>query len=131
MDANSQPSRPTEVGCRAAAAGVWKLVVDPVGVWHLDPLGGGVVNQADVAGDVVHVYAPITMAPRLPNGDPATIARFGYRVAVGGGLDCREDGPSGSYNWSVAGNQLTLTALKEGCGNRRAIWEGTWTRARN
>jgi hypothetical protein len=109
-------------------AGVWKLVFDRVGAWALDPQGGGVVNQFDAAGDVIHAYAPIQMVPRLSNGNPGTIVRFGHHVAVGGGTDCREDGPFGSYNWSVSGNELTLTATNEGCGNRRAIWEGVWTR---
>jgi hypothetical protein len=110
-------------------AGVWRLVFDRVGAWELDPQGGGVVSQFDAAGDVIHAYAPIQMVPRLSSGDPGTIVRFGNHVAVGGGTDCREDGPFGSYNWSVSGNQLTLTAVKEPCGNRRAIWEGVWTRA--
>jgi hypothetical protein len=115
-------------GPQPPPAGVWKLVFDRVGAWELDPQGGGVVSQYDAAGDVVHAYAPIQMVPRLSNGNPGTVARFGHRVAVGGGTDCREDGPFGFYTWSVSGTELTLTATKEGCGNRRAIWEGTWTR---
>jgi hypothetical protein len=115
-------------GPQPPPAGVWKLVFDRVGAWELDPQGGGVVSQYDAAGDVVHAYAPIQMVPRLSNGNPGTVARFGHRVAVGGGTDCREDGPFGSYTWSVSGTELTLTSTKEGCGNRRAIWEGTWTR---
>jgi hypothetical protein len=47
-----------------------------------------------------------------------------------GGTDCNYDGPFGSYSWSVAGDELTLTAGNEGCGNRRAIWEGIWKRVR-
>jgi hypothetical protein len=108
--------------------GVWRLVFNRIGAWALDPMGGGVVNQFDVAGDVIHAYAPIQTVPRLSSGDPGTIVRFGHHVAVGGGTDCREDGPFGSYSWSVSANQLTLTATNEGCGNRRAIWEGVWTR---
>jgi hypothetical protein len=108
--------------------GVWRLVFDRVGAWELDPLGGGLVNQFDAAGDVIHAYAPIQMVPRLGSGQPGTIMRFGHYVGVGGGIDCREDGPFGSYNWSVSGKQLTLAAANEGCGDRRAIWEGVWTR---
>jgi hypothetical protein len=93
-----------------------------------DPKGGGVVNQYDAVGDVIHAYAPIQMVPRLKSGEPGTISRFGHRIAVGGGVDCREDGPFGSYSWSVSGNELKLTARKEGCGNRRAVWEGVWMR---
>jgi hypothetical protein len=106
-------------------AGEWHLVFDRVGAWHLDPLGSGVVNQYDVQGDVIHVYAPIVMAP-FSDGKGG-VSRFGHHGI--GGNDCREDGPFGSYNWSVSGNHLTLKTIDEGCGNRRAIWEGTWTRA--
>jgi hypothetical protein len=107
-------------------AGVWKLVFDRVGAWHLDPMGSGLVNGIEVAGNVIHVYAPIQMAP-FADGQGG-ISRFGHHGI--GGTDCREDGPFGSYTWSVSGNQLTLAATKELCGQRRAIWEGTWTRSR-
>jgi len=100
-------------------AGKWKLVFDQVGAWHLDPKGSGVVNQYDVKPGVIRVYAPIWMAP---NG----ISRFGHKGL--GGSDCTSAGPFGSYRWSVDGEQLTLDASKERCGNRRAIWEGVWTR---
>jgi hypothetical protein len=106
-------------------AGKWTLVFDRVGAWHLDPLGSGLVNEYDVSGSVIHVYAPIQMAPCSDNG-PCGVTRFGHHGI--GGTDCREDGPFGSYTWSVTGQQLTLTAKNEPCGNRRAIWEGTWTR---
>jgi hypothetical protein len=117
-----------KAGPQPPPAGVWRLVFDRVGAWELAK-GGGVVSQFDAAGDVIHAFAPIQMVPRSTGGGPGTIVRFGNHVAVGGGTDCREDGPFGSYSWSVSGNQLTLTAVKEPCGNRRAIWEGVWTRA--
>src|SRR5437763_1116972 len=79
---------------------------------------------ADVDGNVIHVYAPIQMAP-FSDGRGG-VSRFGHHGI--GGTDCREDGPFGSYTWSVSGEKLTLTATKEGCGQRRAIWEGTWSR---
>lgn len=100
-------------------AGAWKLIFDHVGAWHLDPLGSGAVNQYLVAANMIHVYAPIWMAPH-------GISRFGHTGL--GGNDCTAAGPFGSYTWSVDGDTLTLTAAKEPCGNRRAIWEGTWTR---
>jgi hypothetical protein len=105
-------------------AGVWHLVFDRAGAWHLDPLGSGLVNGYAVKANVIHVYAPIQMAPFV-NGKGG-ISRFGHHSI--GGTDCREDGPFGSYTWAVSGKHLTLTAIKEGCGNRRAVWEGTWTR---
>jgi hypothetical protein len=104
-------------------AGTWKLVFDRVGAWHLDPQGTGVVNQYNAQPSVIHVYAPIQMAPLINNH---TTTR-GYGAEIGG-HDCREDGPFGSYNWSVSGKELTLRAIHEGCGQRRAIWEGVWTR---
>ena len=104
--------------------GHWRLVFDHVGAWHLDPLGSGVVNQYEVAGSVIHVYAPIQMAP-FSDGKGG-VSRYGHHSI--GGTDCNFDGPFGSYSWSVAGDELTLTAEKEGCGSRRAIWEGTWKR---
>ena len=109
----------------APPAGAWQLVFDRAGAWHLDPGGSGLVNGYDVRGNVIHVYAPIQMAP-FADGQGG-ISRFGHHGI--GGTDCREDGPFGSYTWSVTGDQLTLTALQEGCGQRRAIWEGTWTHA--
>jgi hypothetical protein len=56
--------------------------------------------------------------------------RFTARVKTTGGEgDCDESGPFGTYRWMVANNQLTLTAIHEPCGQRRAVYEGTWTRA--
>jgi hypothetical protein len=105
-------------------AGVWRLVFDRVGAWELDPFKTGLVTQYDVAGDVLHAYAPISMAPCSDNG-PCGVSRFGHHL---GGIDCTAAGPFDSYRWSVSGSQLTLTATHEPCGQRRAIWEGTWTR---
>jgi len=109
-----------KAGPEPPPAGKWKLVFDRVGAWHLDPKGSGVVNQYDAKLDVIRVYAPIWMAPK-------GISRFGHKGL--GGNDCTAAGPFGSYKWSVDGDQLTLDAAKERCGNRRAIWEGIWTRA--
>jgi hypothetical protein len=111
-------------------AGRWRLVVDRVGVWELDPLGTGIVQAYSVSGTVLHSYAPIEMVPRKANGDPGEIKRFGSRIDAGGGIDCTEAGPPGTYRLSVMSNQLKLTALREPCGQRRAVYEGTWTRVR-
>jgi hypothetical protein len=45
-----------------------------------------------------------------------------------GGTDCTNAGPFGTYKWAVTGSTLTLTAMHEGCPDRGALWEGTWTR---
>ena len=109
-------------------AGKWRLVIDRLGIWELDPLGTGIVQAYSTTGDVLQSYAPIMMVPRKPNGDPGEIKRFGNHVDTGGGIDCDESGPFGTYRWSVANSQLTLTAMHEPCGQRRAVYEGTWTR---
>ena len=110
-------------------AGRWRLVIDRVGAWELDPLGTGIVQAYSFSGDVLYAYAPIQMVPRAANGDPGSIARYGARVDAGGGIDCNEAGPFGTYRWSVVDEKLTLTATRELCGQRRVVYEGTWTRA--
>ena len=50
------------------------------------------------------------------------VTRFGHHGI--GGTVCNYDGPPGSWTWSVSGDQLTLTSVKDLCGDRRAIWEG-------
>jgi hypothetical protein len=118
------PSDLQKAGSEPPPAGKWTLIFDHVGAWHLDPFGSGLVNEYDVSGSMIRVYAPIQMAP-FDNGQGG-ISRFGHHGI--GGTDCRDDGPFGSYTWSVTGKTLTLTAKNERCGNRRAIWEGTWTK---
>lgn len=108
--------------------GKWRLVVDRVAVWELDPLGTGIAQGYSISGNVLHSYAPITMVPRKPSGDPGQISRFGSHLDTGGGIDCDESGPFGTYRWAVSGDQLTLSVVKEPCGQRRAVYEGTWTR---
>jgi len=105
-------------------AGRWTLVFDRVGAWHLDPKGSGVANQYAVAGHVIHVYAPIQMAPF--HGNNGGVSKYGHHDI--GGTDCTWAGPFGSYDWSVSGNELVLKVIHEGCGDRRVIWEGTWTK---
>jgi hypothetical protein len=107
--------------------GSWKLIFDRVGAWELDPKGGGLVNEYDAEGGTLHVYAPIEMTPQTSNG-PGSISKFGHRIDAGGGTDCTAAGPFGTYRWAVTGTTLTLTATHEGCPDRGAVWEGTWTR---
>lgn len=103
-------------------AGQWELVTDQIGAWYLDPNDSGAVEQYDVQGDTIHIYAPIQMVPLQTHPG---ISRYGHH-----GFDgwvCDASGPFGSYHWSVSGGKLTLTVINEGCPNRRAILEGTWT----
>jgi hypothetical protein len=76
-----------------------------------------------VQGNTINVYAPIQMA--LFSNGHGGISRYGHHDM--GGQDCNPSGPFGSYHWSVSSGKLTLAAINEGCPNRRAIWEGTWT----
>jgi hypothetical protein len=109
--------------------GKWRLVIDRIGVWELDPLGTGIVQAYAVSGNLLRSYAPIQMVPRRANGDPGSIHRFGNQVDAGGGIDCDESGPFGTYRWSAANDQLVLSVVHERCGQRRVVYEGTWTRA--
>lgn len=109
-------------------AGVWRLVFDSTGVWELDPVKTGLVTGYKVVADVLFAYAPISMAPGNCSEGPCGVTRFGHHHI--GGRDCNFAGPFGSYRWTVAGAHLTLTAIHEPCGQRRAVWEGTWTRVK-
>lgn len=102
--------------------GKWGLVFDQVGAWYLDPQGDGAVEQYDVPGDTINIYAPIQMVPL--DSHPG-ISRYGHHGFEG--WVCDASGPFGSYHYSVSGGKLTLTVNTEGCPNRRAILEGTWT----
>ena len=104
--------------------GIWELIFDQVGEWHLDPVGSGVVNQIDVQQDTLNVYAPIQMSPLINNHTSTT--RDGHKDI--GGFDCNPAGPFGSYHWAVSVNTLTLTSTQEGCPGRQGILQGTWTR---
>ena len=104
--------------------GSWKLIFDRVGAWELDPTGSGLANEYDAESGVLHVYAPIQMAP-FDNGQGG-VSRFGHHKI--GGTDCTAAGPFGTYRWTVTGTTLTLAPLHEGCPDREAVWEGVWTR---
>jgi DNA-binding SARP family transcriptional activator len=109
-------------------AGIWRLVFDRTGVWELDPVRTGMVTEYHVVADVLFAYAPISMGPSCSNPGPCGVTRFGHHHI--GGRECNYAGPFGSYRWSVSGAQLKLTAIHEPCGQRQAVWEGTWTRVR-
>ncbi len=110
----------------------WILWFDRVGEWHIDYMGGGVVDQYDVRGHVLNVYAPIDTGP-LPEGDKCDtlgcnrVRRNGHVYEVWGN-DCNHSGPFGTYRWSVSGDTLTLKPIHEGCKGRQNHLAGTWTR---
>jgi hypothetical protein len=129
--AKSSPAYGAQGAYNIPPAGVWRLVFDSIGVWELDPVKTGLVTGYKVVADVLFAYAPISMAAGgCGNGGPCGVTRFGHHHIGGRGRACNLAGPFGSYRWSVAGAHLTLTAIHEPCGQRRAVWEGTWTRVR-
>jgi len=113
-------------------AGAWDLFIDHVGIWSLDPAGSGVIDHVRIRQRSLISDAPVWMVQFgddgnvLPGMKPVT--RFGH-TGIGGHF-CREDGPPGAYRWVVTGSRLTLTARNDPCANRRAIWQGTWTRVK-
>jgi hypothetical protein len=114
---------PTSVG--DLPTGKWELVFDRIGAWSLSH-GSGVVDHATYTGDTIAVDAAVWMVPG--HDSHYAVSRYGYSD-IGPGW--REDGPAGSYHWSVSGNQLTLTVIRETHGPylvRQAVWEGVWTR---
>ena len=127
-DADTKKADPRYGSDNVPPTGKWRLVVDRTGIWELDPLGTGIVQGYTVSGNMLRSLAPIQMVPKRANGDPGEIKRFGSRIAAGGGIDCDESGPFGTYRWKVSGHALTLGALHEPCGQRWAVYEGTWTR---
>jgi hypothetical protein len=106
-------------------AGKWELVFDRIGVWDLDPIGSGIVEHANIAGDTISIDTALWMTPTVDGRGKPPINRYGHKDF---GAGFREDGPPASYSWSITGDELTLTAIKEPSGSRRAIWEGIWTR---
>ena len=105
-------------------SGVWRKVFDRVGVWDLDPTGSGIVEHVQVVGDLLVIDGTVWMTPYDADGH-GKLDRYDH-TDIGDGF--REDGPPGSYRWSVSGDELTLTAVDETNAARRAIWEGVWTR---
>ncbi|PYE49478.1 hypothetical protein [Deinococcus yavapaiensis] len=101
--------------------GEWDIIFDEVGAWIIDPMKGGVVEQINVQGDVIRVFAPIQMGL-------ADLGVSAYGAKDIQGVICQEGGPEGAFKWARQGNQLKLTWLSGFCGGRVDIWQGTWTR---
>jgi len=106
-------------------SGRWELVLDRVGAWDLDPKGSGVAEHVSVRGARIDIDAGLWLTPADADGDTTT-RRYGH-TNIGSGF-CREDGPPGTYRWSVSANRLTLTPIRDSCRSRRAVWRGTWAR---
>lgn len=103
--------------------GRWTLIFDHIGLYHLGPGGGGVVDEFTAARHTLEVFAPIQQSPFV--GGHSGTRRFGGEI---GGDDCSFAGPFGTYRRRVEGRSLVLSAFREGCGQRRAILDGRWRR---
>jgi hypothetical protein len=125
--ANGTPGNPTDT---IIAPGTYTMVIDErmiqvrwPGVYHWpqsDTTAAGWITDSDftLAGATLQALGPVTFRP---NSDPPR-AEAGWW--------CWQDGPAGSYTWSVSGSTLTLTPKAGGdpCGVRSFVWAGQWTR---
>jgi hypothetical protein len=83
-----------------------------------DDTGAGWIRDSDytIAGSTLRAAGPVVFAP--------------FHGQAEGGPWCFVDGPSGNYDWSIAGTTLSLTAQggSDPCGVRGFVWAGQWTR---
>jgi hypothetical protein len=93
------------------------------GVYHWpesDTSAAGWIIDSDftLAGATLQALGPVTFRPA--QNPPAAEA----------GWWCWQDGPSGTYTWSVSGTTLTLTPQRgeDPCGVRGFVWAGQWSR---
>jgi hypothetical protein len=95
--------------------GRWTLTINDVGLVYHDP------QQPGGANDVVYTGAGhLVIRPSIET--PPFMHDGGW---------CHNPDPEWPYTYSVSGTTLTLHAEgQDPCGNRSAIVEGTWTRAR-
>lgn len=119
----------------------WKmgLWLDRVGAWYtqVSPAGrapAGFVDQYDVRGHTLNLYAPVVMGVQeiekgLCKGNGCLHVRHGGRVYEVSGNVCNFSGPFGRYRWSVTGSTLAIKVIHEGCPGRTGFLEGTWARA--
>jgi hypothetical protein len=116
----------------------WLLWFDAIGEWHVDkPIsehGAGVVNQFDVRGHTLTIYAPIvTGVQQVENGvcsgNGCTHVKHDGKIYEFFGSDCSIKA-FGRYTWAVSGDTLTIKLIHDPCVTRQAIFPGTWTRVR-
>jgi hypothetical protein len=112
----------------------WILFFDRVGEWHLDWMGGGILDQYEIRGHVLYEYAPIVTGllpidthKKCDHIGCIAVRKNGRTYEVWGN-DCNFSGPFGTYRWSVSGDTLTLKPIHEGCKGRQNHIAGTWTR---
>jgi hypothetical protein len=107
-------------------SGVWTLIFDRAGVWELDPKTSGIAEHARISPRTLRIDAGLWLTPAMDGH--TTSRRYGHTDL--GAFFCREDGPPATYAWTANGNRLTLRAISDPCGPRRAVYIGAWARAR-
>lgn len=86
-----------------ASSGIWKLEIKPWDLLLTNPIGGDPFSIDPVAIDAT-------------------------QMTLRSSSDC-EDQTDGRYTISIKGTQLTFTATRDGCGDRKATLTTTpWTR---
>lgn len=119
------PGNPTET---FTPAGIYTMVIDKrmiqmrfPGTFRRpasDTSGEGWILDSDYAiqSSIVRALGPVTFEPFVEQAE--------------GGSWCWMDGPSGDYDWAIAGDTLTLTPRRgaDPCAVRGFVWAGEWTR---
>jgi hypothetical protein len=98
-------------------AGLWTLTISDVGLELGDPQGGGIQNDVAYISDGQLELRPTIEVPPYPN--------------EGNGAFCHEPDPDWAWTYTASpdGHTITLHPVgKDPCGDRVAIYEGTWTR---
>jgi hypothetical protein len=100
-------------------AGRWQLYLDPGGGLFESPHFGASARAYQYLSTprTLRIYAPIRLGPEGIGG-----TYLGYHVDA---EDCGPTPPFAIYRWST-GHGFNLTAIRDPCGARRAILEGTW-----
>ena len=98
-------------------AGRWSLTINEVG-WNLtDPQGGGGKNDVAYLAAGRLALRPTIEVPPFPNN--------------GNGAFCHEPDPERAWSYVMSNNDKTMTLAPAGtdpCGDRAAVYQGTWTR---
>jgi hypothetical protein len=114
--------------------GAWYVQVSPSGHGDGSNIPLGFVDQYDIRGHTLDVYAPVIMGvEEIENGickgnGCEHVTHDGHVYEVDGNV-CNFSGPFGRYRWSKSGDTLTITPIHEGCFGRSELLQGTWTRA--
>ena len=109
--------------------GAWYVIVDRRG------RGDGVVDQFDVRGHTLNLFAPVVTGVQEVDHGVCTgngclhITHDGRAYTISGNV-CNFSGPFGRYTWSVSGDTLSLKVIHEGCFGRGKYFASTWTRER-